>query len=79
MFIDVLKMQLYIFSIIAIYTIVIQISIVFFLFFFLLIYKVNNFLCNPGYDVTRWKDILVKLNQTKTYFTTNAASPFCSE
>lgn len=33
----------------------------------------------PGYDVTGWKDVLLKLNQTKTYFTTNPASPFCSE
>ncbi|XP_028277081.1 lipase member H [Parambassis ranga] len=30
-----------------------------------------------GYDVTQWKDVLLKLNQTKTYFTTNAQSPFC--
>ncbi|XP_011609901.1 lipase member H [Takifugu rubripes] len=30
-----------------------------------------------GYDVTGWKDVLLKLNQTKTYFTTNPASPFC--
>lgn len=37
------------------------------------------FLWPPGYDVTEWKDVLLKLNQTKTYFSTNAASPFCSE
>ncbi|KAG7217319.1 hypothetical protein INR49_027863, partial [Caranx melampygus] len=30
-----------------------------------------------GYDVIKWKDILVKLGQTKTYFTTNPESPFC--
>ncbi|XP_040907475.1 lipase member H isoform X2 [Toxotes jaculatrix] len=30
-----------------------------------------------GYDVTRWKNILVKLGQTKTFFTTKAKSPFC--
>ncbi|XP_071316991.1 lipase member H-like [Trachinotus anak] len=30
-----------------------------------------------GYDVTRWKDILQKRGQTKTFFTTNANSPFC--
>ncbi|XP_008274482.1 lipase member H [Stegastes partitus] len=30
-----------------------------------------------GYDVIQWKDVLLKLKQTKTYFTTNAKSPFC--
>ncbi|XP_073335784.1 lipase member H [Pagrus major] len=30
-----------------------------------------------GYDVTRWRDVLLRLNQTKTYFTTNKVSPFC--
>lgn len=30
-----------------------------------------------GYDVTKWKDVLLKLRQTKTYFTTNGGSPFC--
>uniref|UniRef100_A0A8C4E1W3 Lipase domain-containing protein n=1 Tax=Dicentrarchus labrax TaxID=13489 RepID=A0A8C4E1W3_DICLA len=30
-----------------------------------------------GYDVTDWRDVLLKLGQTKTYFTTNAVSPFC--
>lgn len=30
-----------------------------------------------GYDVTQWKDVLLRLNQTKTYFTTNSDSPFC--
>uniref|UniRef100_UPI0037E8A5DC lipase member H n=1 Tax=Semicossyphus pulcher TaxID=241346 RepID=UPI0037E8A5DC len=30
-----------------------------------------------GYDVTKWKDVLLKLRQTKTYFTTNGVSPFC--
>lgn len=46
------------------------------------IFTISNMffsLCNPGYDVTRWKDVLLKLNQTKVYFTTNAAAPFCSE
>ncbi|KAI3373624.1 hypothetical protein L3Q82_022216 [Scortum barcoo] len=32
---------------------------------------------NPGYDVTKWKDVLQELGQTKTFFTTNAVSPFC--
>ncbi|XP_054482107.1 lipase member H-like [Anoplopoma fimbria] len=30
-----------------------------------------------GYGVTKWKDVLLKLGQTKTYFTTNKVSPFC--
>ncbi|KAF3706480.1 Lipase member H [Channa argus] len=30
-----------------------------------------------GYDVTQWKDTLLKLKQTKTFFTTNAKTPFC--
>ncbi|KAA8586987.1 hypothetical protein FQN60_000823 [Etheostoma spectabile] len=30
-----------------------------------------------GYDVTDWKEVLLRLGQTKTYFTTNADSPFC--
>ncbi|KAG7485558.1 lipase member H-like [Solea senegalensis] len=30
-----------------------------------------------GYDVTQWKSILLKLGQTKTFFTTNAESPYC--
>nr|XP_040036242.1 lipase member H isoform X1 [Gasterosteus aculeatus aculeatus]XP_040036243.1 lipase member H isoform X1 [Gasterosteus aculeatus aculeatus]XP_040036244.1 lipase member H isoform X1 [Gasterosteus aculeatus aculeatus] len=30
-----------------------------------------------GYDVTEWKDVLLRLGQTKTFFTTNAKSPFC--
>ncbi|XP_047462511.1 lipase member H [Mugil cephalus] len=30
-----------------------------------------------GYNVTQWKDILQKLGQTKTYFSTTAQSPFC--
>lgn len=30
-----------------------------------------------GYDVTEWKDVLLKLGQTKMYFTTNKQSPFC--
>ncbi|XP_038564122.1 lipase member H isoform X2 [Micropterus salmoides] len=30
-----------------------------------------------GYDVTEWKDVLLRLGQTTTYFTTNAKSPFC--
>uniref|UniRef100_H3CXC9 Lipase, member Ia n=1 Tax=Tetraodon nigroviridis TaxID=99883 RepID=H3CXC9_TETNG len=31
-----------------------------------------------GYYVTQWKDVLLKLNQTNVYFTTNSASPFCT-
>ncbi|XP_040005654.1 lipase member H-like isoform X2 [Xiphias gladius] len=30
-----------------------------------------------GYDITRWKNVLLRLGQTKTFFTTNAKSPFC--
>ncbi|XP_026183607.1 lipase member H [Mastacembelus armatus] len=30
-----------------------------------------------GYDVVRWKDILVRLGQTKAYFSTTAKTPFC--
>ncbi|MCI4387050.1 hypothetical protein PGIGA_G00069610 [Pangasianodon gigas] len=30
-----------------------------------------------GYDVTEWKDVLLKLGQTKTFFTTNQDAPFC--
>uniref|UniRef100_A0A673LJC4 Lipase member H-like n=1 Tax=Sinocyclocheilus rhinocerous TaxID=307959 RepID=A0A673LJC4_9TELE len=30
-----------------------------------------------GYDAVRWKDRLLQLNQTRTYFQTNKASPFC--
>ncbi|XP_041808232.1 lipase member H [Chelmon rostratus] len=30
-----------------------------------------------GYDVTEWRDVLLRLGQTKMFFTTNAASPFC--
>lgn len=30
-----------------------------------------------GYDVIEWKDVLLKLDQTSTYFTTNKASPYC--
>lgn len=30
-----------------------------------------------GYDITKWKDVLLRLGQTKTYFTTNGASHFC--
>ncbi|XP_035523176.1 lipase member H [Morone saxatilis] len=30
-----------------------------------------------GYDVIAWRDVLLKLGQTKAYFTTNAVSPFC--
>ncbi|XP_033466029.1 lipase member H [Epinephelus lanceolatus] len=30
-----------------------------------------------GYDIREWKDVLLKLGQTKTYFTTNAVTPFC--
>lgn len=30
-----------------------------------------------GYDVIKWKDVLLKLGQTTTYFTTNAETPFC--
>ncbi|XP_022618349.1 lipase member H-like [Seriola dumerili] len=30
-----------------------------------------------GYDITMWKDILLKLGHTKTYFTTTTKSPFC--
>ncbi|XP_074467413.1 lipase member H [Sebastes fasciatus] len=30
-----------------------------------------------GYGVTKWRDVLLRLGQTKTYFTTNTASPFC--
>ncbi|XP_053096203.1 lipase member H [Pangasianodon hypophthalmus] len=30
-----------------------------------------------GYDVTEWKDVLLKLGQTTTFFTTNQKEPFC--
>uniref|UniRef100_A0A2I4ASV5 Lipase member H n=1 Tax=Austrofundulus limnaeus TaxID=52670 RepID=A0A2I4ASV5_AUSLI len=30
-----------------------------------------------GYDVIQWKDKLLKLNQEKYFFTTNADSPYC--
>ncbi|KAL2093194.1 hypothetical protein ACEWY4_010506 [Coilia grayii] len=30
-----------------------------------------------GYDVTKWKDMLVKRGQTTTFFSTNNWSPFC--
>ncbi|GAA6093481.1 lipase member H, partial [Tachysurus ichikawai] len=30
-----------------------------------------------GYDVSRWKDVLLKLGQTATYFTTNKEAPYC--
>ncbi|CAJ1064025.1 lipase member H-like [Xyrichtys novacula] len=30
-----------------------------------------------GHDVIRWKDVLLKLRQTKSFFTTNGVSPFC--
>ncbi|XP_070773374.1 lipase member H isoform X2 [Enoplosus armatus] len=30
-----------------------------------------------GYDITKWRDVLLKLGQTKTFFTTNTKSPFC--
>lgn len=30
-----------------------------------------------GYDVIKWRDALLNLRQTKTYFTTNGAEPFC--
>ncbi|KAL3042804.1 hypothetical protein OYC64_020680 [Pagothenia borchgrevinki] len=31
-----------------------------------------------GYDVTKWRDVLLKLGQTKTYFNTNKVSPYCT-
>lgn len=30
-----------------------------------------------GYDIIKWKDVLVSLGQTKTYFSTNKESSFC--
>ncbi|XP_026228108.1 lipase member H [Anabas testudineus] len=30
-----------------------------------------------GHDAIRWKDMLLSLGETKTFFTTNANSPFC--
>ncbi|XP_029029041.1 lipase member H [Betta splendens] len=30
-----------------------------------------------GHDVIKWKDDLLRLKETKAYFTTNAKSPFC--
>ncbi|XP_055035148.2 lipase member H [Misgurnus anguillicaudatus] len=30
-----------------------------------------------GFDSINWKEFLVKYNQTRTYFQTNAASPYC--
>ncbi|XP_076024800.1 lipase member H [Genypterus blacodes] len=30
-----------------------------------------------GYDVIKWKDVLLSLGQTKVYFSTNKESPFC--
>ncbi|XP_042355501.1 lipase member H-like isoform X2 [Plectropomus leopardus] len=30
-----------------------------------------------GYDIREWKDVLLRLRETKTYFTTNAVTPFC--
>lgn len=32
-----------------------------------------------GYDVSRWKNVLKKLGQTKAFFTTNAQPPYCSK
>lgn len=31
-----------------------------------------------GYDITDWRDVLLRLGQTKMFFTTNAVSPFCT-
>ncbi|KAG8008572.1 Lipase member H [Nibea albiflora] len=30
-----------------------------------------------GYDITKWREVLLKFGQTKTFFTTNSVSPFC--
>ncbi|XP_063750619.1 lipase member H-like isoform X1 [Eleginops maclovinus] len=30
-----------------------------------------------GYDVTQWRDVLLSLGQTKTYFSTNKVCPYC--
>ncbi|XP_061754421.1 lipase member H isoform X3 [Nerophis ophidion] len=30
-----------------------------------------------GYDIDKWKDVLLKMGQTKTFFFTNTKSPFC--
>ncbi|XP_076606933.1 lipase member H [Chaetodon auriga] len=30
-----------------------------------------------GYDVTEWRDVLLRLSQTKMFFTTNSLPPFC--
>ncbi|KAM9846812.1 lipase member H isoform 1-T2 [Aulostomus maculatus] len=30
-----------------------------------------------GHDIVQWKDVLLRLGQTKTFFTTNKDSPFC--
>ncbi|KAM3600820.1 uncharacterized protein V6R79_002984 [Siganus canaliculatus] len=30
-----------------------------------------------GYEVTKWKDVLLTVGQTQSYFSTNAVSPFC--
>ncbi|KAM9348708.1 lipase member H [Symphorus nematophorus] len=30
-----------------------------------------------GYDVTQWRDVLLRLGQTKMFFKTNSVSPFC--
>jgi hypothetical protein len=32
-----------------------------------------------GYDVSRWRDILLRLGQTKVYFTTTATLPYKSK
>ncbi|XP_061904543.1 lipase member H isoform X4 [Entelurus aequoreus] len=30
-----------------------------------------------GYDIDKWKDVLLRMGQTKTFFFTNRKSPFC--
>ncbi|XP_054611198.1 lipase member H isoform X1 [Dunckerocampus dactyliophorus] len=30
-----------------------------------------------GYDIDKWKDVLLRMGQTKTFFFTNKKSPFC--
>ncbi|XP_061754424.1 lipase member H isoform X5 [Nerophis ophidion] len=32
-----------------------------------------------GYDIDKWKDVLLKMGQTKTFFFTNTKSPFCTK
>lgn len=41
--------------------------------------KVVSMVTAPGYDISRWRDILLRLGQTKVYFTTTATLPYKSK